>query len=46
MVDVVTEDAREGLVNKILYAVVVMTSETMEEKSLKWKMSFERKVEG
>ena len=47
VVDVVTEDAREGLVDEILYADdLVLTSETiknLQKKFLKWKMAFERK---
>ena len=47
VIDVATEDAREGLVDKILYQDdLVLTSETikdLQKKSLKWKMAFERK---
>ena len=46
VVDVVTEDAREGLMNEIYINDLVMKSETMEDlqkKFLKWKMAFERK---
>ena len=46
-VDVILENAREGLMNKILYANdLVLISESMEnlkEKLLKWKEAFESK---
>ena len=46
MVDVVTENAREGLTKKVFYAddLVLMMSETMEglkESFLKWKSALE-----
>ena len=47
VVDVVTEDAREGLMDKFFYADDLrLTSETiknLQRKFLKWKMAFERK---
>ena len=47
MVDVVTENAREGLIKKLLYADdLVLMSETMEslkEKFLKWRSALESK---
>ena len=46
-VDVIWENAREGLMNKILYAdnLVLMSEdiENLKEKSLKWKEAFESK---
>ena len=46
-VNEISEDAREGLMNKILYADdLVLMSESMEnlkEKFLKWKEAFESK---
>ena len=48
-VDVISENAREGLINKILYTDdLVLMSESMEilkEKFLKWKEAFESKRE-
>ena len=47
MVDVKTENAREGLMKEVLYADdLVLMSETMEslkERFLKWKSALERK---
>jgi len=47
VVDVVTDGAREGLMNEILYAAdLVLVTETMEalsEKLIKWKVAFESK---
>ena len=47
IVDVITENAREGLMNKILYAddLVLMNEKNRElkEKLLKWKETFESK---
>ena len=45
--DVITENAREGLMNKILYAndLVLMNEsiKDLKEKFLKWKKVFESK---
>ena len=46
-VDVITENAREGLMNKIMYAndLILMSenSNHLKEKFLKWKNAFESK---
>ena len=46
-VNVISENAREGLINEILYAgdLVLMNKsmENLKEKFLKWKEAFERK---
>ena len=47
VVNVITENAREGLMNKVLYAdSLVLMSKSMDnlrEKFLKWKEAFESK---
>ena len=46
--DVISENAKEGLMNKILYAndLVLMSEsiENLKDKFLKWKQAFESKV--
>ena len=47
VVDVISENAREGLMNEILYAddlvLLSESTENLKEKFLKWKEAFESK---